>query len=391
MRPTPTNRLYQLIGIVKILLLVLGGYTTQADPIDSLENALKSAQGDKKVKTLNELCRAYMPFDPVKAITYTREALSLALEIDDKRGLAASYNNLGVAYSNQGALDKALEYHLISLKINTELGNKEGIASSKGNIGKIYSIKKDYGQAMKYFEESHKMFTELGDQRNIFGTMNNLGNLHNDLQLYEQALKYYSQAWQLSEKMGKPLLDPLSNIGNLYFRQGNYQRAVDYYDRALALSRAANSKTDVLNITANLGEVYSRAGRAKEALDYLTEALALSRELQAHIFQPQILKSIAACYASQGKTKEAYETMLEYDKAKEKIYGEESTRKIAQMEVALELQEKEREMEALKKDDAIKTLQLRNTQVVVTAFVLGLIVLIAGANLFFLKRKNSAR
>ena len=64
---------------------------------DSLNNALKTAKGEQRVKTLNELFKAYINADPVKATEFTREALSLALEITDERGMAASYNNLGVA------------------------------------------------------------------------------------------------------------------------------------------------------------------------------------------------------------------------------------------------------------------------------------------------------
>ena len=63
---------------------------TYSNPIDSLENVLKTAKGDLKVKTLNELFRAYINSDPVKAIGYTREALTLATEIDDRKGMAAS-------------------------------------------------------------------------------------------------------------------------------------------------------------------------------------------------------------------------------------------------------------------------------------------------------------
>jgi Tfp pilus assembly protein PilF len=204
-----------------------------SQPIDSLENVLKEAQGDLKVKTLNELFRYHINSDPVKAIGYTREALAMATEIKDFKGQAASYNNLGVAYKSQGALDKALEYYLMSLKIYEELQNKEGIATTKNNIGTIYSFKKDFAQAMKYFEESHASFVELGNQEKIIGSMNNLGNLHSDLQLYEQALKYYTEAYELSEKSGKIFSDPLVNIGSLYFKQGNYQRAVEYYSRGL--------------------------------------------------------------------------------------------------------------------------------------------------------------
>src|SRR5258706_10076855 len=113
-----------------------------SSPTDSLENLLKTAKGDQKVKTLNELFRAYINSDPVRAIGYTREALSLASEINDLKGMAASYNNLGVSYRNQGALDKALEYYLVSLKIYDNLKNTEGIATTKNNIGTIYSLKR---------------------------------------------------------------------------------------------------------------------------------------------------------------------------------------------------------------------------------------------------------
>jgi tetratricopeptide (TPR) repeat protein len=372
------------------LFLILVGasvLSSKGSTIDSLETVLATAEGDLKVKTLNELFRAYINFDPVKAIGYSREALTLATEIDDRKGMAASYNNLGVAYRNQGALDKALEYYLSSLKLYDTLENVEGIATSKNNIGTIYSLKKDYGQAMKYFEEAFQLFNQINDQQRIIGTMNNLGNLHSDLQLYEQALKYYSQAFQVAEKAGKVFSDPLSNIGNVYFRQGNLQRAVEYYERALEMTKKENNQIGVLNITANLGEVYVQAGQTSIAQRYLEEALASSKTLQAYIFEPQILRSLAANNAKQGRMKEAYDIMLRYDASRERIYGEESSRKIAQMEIALDLSEKEKEMEALRKDDEIKSLELHNTRMVITLIILGLIMIVAFVNLFFFRKK----
>jgi tetratricopeptide (TPR) repeat protein len=359
-----------------------------ANPVDSLENVLKTAKGDLRVKTLNELFRAYMNSDPVKAIGYTREALTLATEIDDKKGMAASYNNLGVAYRSQGALDKSLEYYLISLRIYDKLKNKDGIATTKSNIGTIYSMKKDYGQAMKYFEEAHAQFIELGDQTKMIFSMNNLGNLHSDLQLFEQALKYYSQALQLSQKSGKMYSDPQNNIGNIYFRQGNYQCAVGYYEKALFVARKEENRLTVLNLLANLGEVYARAGQGLKAQAYLDSALLLSGQLQAFVYEPAILKSMAYNYSKQNKMKEAYETMVRYDGVKEKIFGEESSRKIAQMEIALDLQEREKELETLKTKDELNRLELRNARMAITSIVLGVIVLVSLVNLYFSKHKR---
>jgi tetratricopeptide (TPR) repeat protein len=382
---------FRAMRIYPILACLLISATVLAGPVDSLENVLKTAQGDQKVKTLNELFRAHMSSDPVKAVGYAREALDLATNIGDQKGMSASYNNLGIAYKNQGALDKGLEYYLIALKGYTDLDNKEGIATTKNNIANIYSLKKDYSSARKYFQESEMLLAQLDDKSRMIGTMNNLGNLHSDLQLFEQALKYYTDAFQLSEKMGTPSADPLSNIGNLFFRQGNYQRAVEYYERALAMAEKDNNKLNILNITANLGEVYVRANQAPRAQQYLDRAWKLTEEMQAIFFEPQILRSMADNYARQGKMKQAYETMVAYDKTKDKVYGEESSRKIAQMEMALDLQEKEKEVEGLRREDEIKTLQLKNTRMIITLVIMGIVIVVAAFNLFFTRRRSMAR
>ena len=368
---------------IPFLFLLVLSTAVYSGTIDSLENVLKTAKGDLKVKTLNELFRAHINSDPVKAIGYTREALTLATEIDDRKGMAASYNNLGVAYRSQGALDKSLEYYLISLRIYNSLKNKDGIATIKSNIATIYSMKKDYGQAMKYFEEAYAQFSELGEQPKVIISMNNLGNLHSDLQLYEQALKYYSQAAQLSEKSGKIYSDPFNNMGNLYFKQGNYQRAVGYYEKALLLAKQENNQLTMLNVLANLGEVYARSGQSNKAQIYLDSASLMSNQLQAYVYEPAILKSMAYNYAKQNKMKEAYEVMVRYDLVKEKIYGEESTRKIAQMEIALDLTEKEKEIELLKTNEKLNTLELHNTRIAVTAIILGIIVILSVVSIIY--------
>lgn len=275
------------------LILVPLQMVAQNRITDSLNSVLDTARNERRVKTLNELFRAWLPSDPVKAIGFTREALNLAIEINDKRGVAAAYNNLGVAYRNQGALDKALQYYINALRLYEELGNKEGIAGTKSNIATIYSIKKDYGLALKYYEESYATFSELNDKPKIIASMNNLGNLNSDMQLYEKAMKYFSEAWQLSLQIGKPFADPLINIGNVYFRQGNYQRAIENYLKALELERQNNNRLSMLNIFANIGIAYTKAGQPKAAQPYLDEAEKLARELQAYTSLPELLRSKA--------------------------------------------------------------------------------------------------
>ena len=375
-------------SIFTLVLWLFSSSIILAQKGDTLLAMLDTVQGEKKVKTLNQLFGANLESDPVKALGYTREALNLATEINDERGMAASYNNLGVAYRNQGALDKALEYYITSMRLYTTLDIKEGIATTKNNIANIYSFKKDYGQAMRYMEESYALFNQLGDKSRIVGSMNNLGNLYSDIQLYEKAQKYYSEAYQLSQKYDLTYADPLNNLGNIYFRQGNYQKAVEYYMKALDIEREKNNKLGILNIVSNLGITFTKAKQPKQAQQYLEEATKLSNELQAFTLLPTVYKASAENYSNQGKWKEAYETQVKYDEAREKIYGEESSRNIAQMEMVIDFQEKERELDLLKKEDEIKTLQLRNSRLFIILVILGVLVVLSLFNLFYLDRKK---
>jgi tetratricopeptide (TPR) repeat protein len=355
---------------------------------DSLETALKTAEGAFKVKTYNELFRAWNNSNPVKAIEYASLALALATEIDDKKGMAAAYNNIGVSYRNQGALDKALEYYMNSLSIYESIQNKEGIATSKNNIGNIYSFKKDYEQATKYLEESHQSFVELNDKVKLVGSLNNLGNLNNDLQLFDKALIYYTDSYRLSDSLGMPFSDPLNNIGNLYFKKGDFQEAGIYFMKALELAKKNQNLLTQLNVYASLGEVNTMTSQYKKSEIYLDSALQLVNQLEAHIYEPTILKSLANNYAKQGKTREAYEYMVRFDASREKVFSEESSRKIAQMGIALDLHTKEKELESSKAETQIKSLELQKTRMIITLVILSIAVLVGGINLFYSKRRT---
>lgn len=359
-----------------------------AQKTDSLKAVLDTAHAERKVKTFNELFRANLQTDPVEALGFAREALNLATEIDDKKGMAAAYNNLGVVYRNLGALDKALEYYLISLRIYESLKNKEGIATTKNNISTIYAIKKEYGQAIKYLEESYTLFVESQDKPRLVGTMNNMGNLNMEVQLFEKAIKNFSEASQLSESIGMKFADPVVNLGNIYFKQGNYQRAVEQYERALAMEEMAGNKLGALNVITNLGITYTRAKQQTTAQKYLDQAEKLAMELEAYSFLPSLYKSRSESYANAGNWKAAYEMQLKYDAAREKIFGEESTRKIAQMETLMDLQEKEKEFELLRQENEITSLELRNSRLFIITIVLGAFLLIGGLNLALLSKKK---
>jgi tetratricopeptide (TPR) repeat protein len=208
------------------------------------------------------------------------------------------------------------------------------------------------------------------------------------LQLFDEALSYYTESYRISDSLGMAYSDPLNNIGNIYFKQGKFQEAGDYFMKALALAKHNENLLTQLNVYASLGEVFSQATQYKKAEIYLDSAFQLVNQLQAHIYEPTVLKSLAYNYSKQGKMKEAFEYMIRFDAAREKVFGEESSRKIAQMEIALDLHEKEKELEAIKSQSKIQQLQLQNTRMVITLVILSIGIIIGGFNLYYHRHKT---
>ena len=69
------------------------------------------------------------------------EKLKIEKEIGNKKGIANSYNGIGLIYDSQGNYAEALKNHMASLAIEKELGNKAGVADSYANIGGVcYSL-----------------------------------------------------------------------------------------------------------------------------------------------------------------------------------------------------------------------------------------------------------
>lgn len=138
----------------------------------------------------------------------------------------------------------------------------------------------------------------------------------------------------------------------------------------------------------NIGITYTKARQPKQAQKYLDEAMQLSQELQAFTILPAIYKASAENYSNQNNWKDAYQMQLKYDELREKIYGDESSRNIAQMEMVVGFQEKERQLEILTKQDEIKTLELHNSRLFILIVVLGVFVVIAGVNFFYVDRRR---
>ncbi len=114
--------------------------------------------------------------------------------LDDISSHSTVMGNLGLAYSNLGQVDKAIQYFKKALKINMEIRHRAGEGIDYGFLGSAYSDLGQLDKSIQYFEKALRIAKETGDIEGEVAFLGSLGNAHNHLGQIEKAIQYYEKA-----------------------------------------------------------------------------------------------------------------------------------------------------------------------------------------------------
>jgi len=131
--------------------------------------------------------------EPEDAINSYISALSNFALINDKKGTAKVYNNIGNLYRDND-YDRSLEYFQKALDIGNEISDKGLIATAYLNLGNFYQRKKSFNQALKYYNQSESLFSMLRDSVNIIQCEQNKGVVYFNLNQIDMATKLLTGA-----------------------------------------------------------------------------------------------------------------------------------------------------------------------------------------------------
>jgi hypothetical protein len=174
----------------------------------------------------------------------------------------------------------------------------------------------------------------------------------------------------------------------MYIRLNQPAQAQEFLKKAAAQAQENNDPLTLMTVRTSLANAGIASADFRGAEKNLLDALQVCRKLQALYMEPQILKSLAETVARQNRMNEAYNYMQEYDRAREKIFSEESSRRIAQMEMVIDIQEKEKQIEALKQEEELRSIQLQRTQLAVTVAIISILAIALGINAFLQNKKK---
>jgi len=177
--------------------------------------------------------------DFVECTKILQDVLEMHERLGDIVAMYGTLNSIGIAYSDNNALEKSVEAHERALAIARKLGNQGYIATSQGNLGY---------------------------------TLTGLGQL-------DKALTCHAESLAIREKVdGKDgTAWSHSDIGLVYYQAGNMEAAEASHRKSLDIWERLDSKLGIALENFYLGEIFAARGDRETALGHFKTSIELGR------------------------------------------------------------------------------------------------------------------
>ncbi|UXX81065.1 CHAT domain-containing protein [Reichenbachiella carrageenanivorans] len=200
----------------------------------------------------------------------------------DSKEQASCYNDLGIAYWNNGNTDLSLQYLQNALNLREQLHgqNHPSVADTYNNIGLVNADINTFASVI-YFKNALTIYRSIYEPNHpkIALVLNNLALQYDEQEEYAKALEYLQQVsaiWdQLYTGDHPSKAFTAFSIGNLYYHQQAYDEAQVHLDQALIMySRLyGNKHPEIANIYNLKGDIYQKQGEYKMAVEILQMAI----------------------------------------------------------------------------------------------------------------------
>jgi eukaryotic-like serine/threonine-protein kinase len=241
--------------------------------------------------------------DAHEGLDFLSRALPLATELDNQEEKASVLQAMGIAYSSLNRPDEALRDFNDSLVIKQQIGDKRGAAASLNEIAQIQDNQGKPEAALATYKQALAIRREIGDQTGIGSTLIDMGTFYHDHGKPNDALPLYNEALQIERQLGDQSRQALvlNNIGTIKSDQGQYQDALTYLQQALDLRQKLDVPADIGESLHNLAEVNTKLGQYDAALaDYL-KAIETFRGVRDQRGVAQESNGMAKIFAAQGR------------------------------------------------------------------------------------------
>ena len=290
--------------------------------------------------------------------------------------IMASHNFMGAINHKQGEYDKAIVHYLKALAISDSLGNAMTSSICMNNIGGIFYRLGNMEKALNYFEKSLEIKREAGDQFGIASSLNNIASVLLENNDTLKALDHFKQSLKIREEIGDlpGTAASLNNIGGVYRQLNRNEEAIALYQKSVTLKEQMGDQAGLTVTLNNIAIAYREMELFSQALDHALRSLVIAREIGSYDDIKIGYETTAQIYGLMGDYEKAYDHHRDYVKIKDSLFNLEKSTQIEELERKYSTDQKEKELEIEKAENARKDAELKEqdlrTKAIIVIFLL---------------------
>jgi non-specific serine/threonine protein kinase len=207
---------------------------------------------------------------------YAEESLSLRRQLDDRRGVAASLEQLGHVVNLQGDLKRAVALFEESLATARAIGDAAGTATALNALGYMAWFNDDHERATALCEESLRLRRSLSDPWGIAYSLEFLGLALAARKATEPAMRALEECLELRRQLAdkRGVAAALMQLGFAAFMGGDPGTARRHLQESLPLWREVANPDNAATVLAGLGATHRGLGEYGRSAALYVESLA---------------------------------------------------------------------------------------------------------------------
>ncbi|MFK7772717.1 MAG: tetratricopeptide repeat protein [Saprospiraceae bacterium] len=302
--------------ILLFIFLTINLTNLHGKNVDSLINQLDLLEGKEKIELLTELCWELKYTNQQEALTYGLEGLDLARFFSTKEKESALLKNIAVVYLLKSDFEQSRKYCHQALELFQKQNNSIGIADISNILGLAYSNQGTYDLAIEEFEKSVILYNAVGDTTKVMAVEANIGNVYLGQGEFQKAIPLYERIIldARQKKDHQKLSINIFNIGIIYTKLGDYPKALNYLYEASDINKSLNNTFHWIKTQNEIGLIFRRLEMIDEAIILYQPALKKAKELDNKNLVASLSNNLGLCYFRKNQFEKAldcYNTSLE--------------------------------------------------------------------------------
>lgn len=198
-----------------------------------------------------------------RASVYYNEALSYALNLNDKKLICETCFKFGLAYDDAGSVEKAFKMYSQCIQTSNDYEVNSYISSAYSNIAGIFEEQNLTDKAAKYYELSVKIDEQHENWDGLYFAYSKLATIYQAKSL-TFALDYSFKALDAAKKLNDNVYTASTyiQIGDYYYQSNQTKDALKSYLLAKALLLKQPNPENVRKIDVRINDMKTKLGTA---------------------------------------------------------------------------------------------------------------------------------